>query len=105
MRVEGHYYLYILATRSRRVLYVGVTGDLEHRVGQHKLHDVPGFTTRYNVDQLVHIEGFASVEEAIAREKQIKGWSRAKKDALISASNPEWVDLAADWYSSAPSTP
>jgi putative endonuclease len=94
--------VYILATRSRRVIYVGVTGDLERRVGQHKAHEIPGFTARYNVDQLAHIEVFPSPDEAIAREKQIKGWSRAKKEALISASNPAWVDLSADWYSSGP---
>ena len=101
MRADGHYYVYILSTRSRRVLYVGVTNDLERRVGQHKAHEIPGFTARYNVDQLVHIEVLPSAEEATAREKQIKGWNRAKKEALISAGNPEWTDLAADWYSSA----
>ena len=78
MPTDGHYYVYILATRSRRVIYGGVTGDLEHRVGQHKAREIPGFTARYNVDQLVHIEVFPSPDEAIAREKQVKGWSRAK---------------------------
>ena len=100
MRVDGHYYVYILATRSRRVLYVGVTGDLERRIGQHKSREVPGFTARYNVDVLVHVEVFPSPTEAIAREKQIKGWNRAKKEALISTGNPDWTDLAAGWHSS-----
>jgi len=100
VRADGHYYVYILATRSRRVLYIGVTGDLERRIGQHKSHEVPGFTARYNVDVLVHVEVFPSAAEAIAREKQVKGWSRAKKEVLISARNPDWTDLAVEWHSS-----
>jgi putative endonuclease len=91
-----HYYVYVLSSWSR-VLYVGVTNDLERRVYQHKHKLVPGFTSKYNISRLVHYEETTDVREAIAREKQIKGWTRRKKAALIEASNPAWVDLSADW--------
>ena len=87
------YYVYIMASRSRR-LYVGVTSDLERRVGEHKAGEVPGFTRKYNMDRLVYVEEYGEVEEAIAREKQIKGWRREKKVGLIEAMNPLWEDLS-----------
>jgi putative endonuclease len=80
-----------------RVLYIGVTNDLERRVYQHKYKLVPGFTSKYNVIRLVHYEETNDVREAIAREKQIKDWTRRKKAALIEASNPAWLDLSVDW--------
>lgn len=79
------------------MLYVGVTTDLEHRIRQHRQKLVPGFTSRYNVHRLVYYEETDEVEAAILREKQIKGWTRAKKVALIEAENPAWEDLAAGW--------
>ena len=74
---------------------MGVTNDLERRVQEHKSKQVPGFTARYNVSQLVYGEVFSDVRDAIAREKQIKSWSRARKNALIEEHNPRWNDLAA----------
>ena len=90
------FYVYILASRGR-VLYVGVTNDLQRRVIEHKAHLVPGFTKRYNIDRLVYFEATANVQTALAREKQIKGWRRDRKVALIEVENPEWRDLAEGW--------
>ena len=89
------YHAYIMASASR-VLYIGVTNDLARRVRQHKQMRVPGFTARYRVTELVYFEAFGDIRAAIAREKQIKGWLRARKVALIEAFNPRWKDLAAD---------
>jgi len=75
------------------VLYTGVTGDLKRRVWEHKTKAVPGFTAKYNVVKLVYFEVFDDPEEAILREKKIKGGSRAKKIALINSFNPQWRDL------------
>ncbi len=91
-----YYYVYIMANIAR-TLYIGVTNDLERRVYEHRHKVTPGFTSRYNLTQLVYYEEFGDVREAIAREKQLKGWLRAKKVALIEAMNPEWDDLAAGW--------
>jgi putative endonuclease len=91
------YYVYILASRSRN-LYVGVTNDLERRVYEHKQKLVPGFTTKYNIDRLVYFETTEDVGAAISREKQIKGWLRSRKIALIGSINPTWDDLSAGWY-------
>jgi putative endonuclease len=87
------YAVYILASGRNGTLYVGVTGDLVRRVAQHKALAVPGFTRRYRVTLLVYAERFADVREAIAREKQIKGWDRAWKLRLIERANPDWTDL------------
>ena len=92
------YYVYFLTNRWKNVLYVGVTNSLEVRVWQHKHKTFPGFTKKYNCDRLVHFIVFQQVVDAIACEKRIKGWTRAKKDALINAANADWRDLAADWY-------
>jgi putative endonuclease len=88
------FYVYILANPrpQSRVLYVGVTADLCVRVAWHRAR-VSGFTAKYNVTSLVYCETFREVEQAITREKQIKGWSRAKKIALIVTGNPTWRDL------------
>lgn len=90
------YYVYILAGPSA-VLYTGVTNSLRHRVIQHRLKLVKGFTQKYNVTRLVHFEMFSSIGMAIAREKQIKAWSRKKRIALIESQNPRWKDLAEEW--------
>jgi len=87
------YYIYILANRYKTI-YVGVTNDIERRVGEHKTKIVDGYTSRYNVDKLVYLEETADVREAITREKLIKGWLRKKKIDLIESVNPDWNDLA-----------
>jgi putative endonuclease len=74
-----------------------VTNDLEHRVFKHKAKQIDGFTKRYNLHRLVYFEAFGDIRDAIAREKEIKGWLRAKKVALIKSMNPGWKDLAPDW--------
>jgi len=93
---ERLYHVYILASRSR-VLYTGVTGNLEQRIWDHKQKTIPGFTVKYNVTRLVYCESFQDVRAAIAREKQIKGWSRGKRIALIESQNPLWTDLSESW--------
>ena len=91
------YYLYIM-TNDSRTLYTGVTNDLVRRVYEHKNKLVHGFTEKYNLDRLVYYESTGDVRAALQREKQIKGWLRAKKIALIISTNPAWRDLSADWY-------
>jgi putative endonuclease len=81
------YYVYIM-TNASRTLYVGVTNNLERRIYEHKHKLIPGFTSRYNITRLVHFEPTSDVKAALAREKQIKGWLRRKKIALIAAENP-----------------
>ncbi|HPE56736.1 MAG TPA: GIY-YIG nuclease family protein [Bacteroidales bacterium] len=88
-----NYYVYILANKSNRVLYIGVTNNLKRRVSEHKSKLNKGFSYRYNVDRLVYYECFKDVREAIKREKRMKKWNRAWKDELITGFNPEWLDL------------
>jgi putative endonuclease len=87
------YWVYILASKPRGTLYIGVTNDLVRRVAQHRDGAMPGFTKTYNAKMLVYFEGNESVLDAIAREKHIKRWARAWKIALICEKNPEWHDL------------
>ncbi len=94
---EGSYFTYIMASRSR-TLYVGVTGDLLKRAFQHKWREHDGFTEKYNCDRLMWFERYQDVSRAIAREKQLKGWSRAKKITLLEKTNPAWIDLSREWY-------
>ena len=96
------YYVYILASKSL-VLYIGVTNNLERRVGEHKEKRTAGFTSRYNVNRLVYFEDTHDIHAAIAREKQFKGWLRQKKIALIESTNPTWRDLSDDWLKTTPS--
>jgi putative endonuclease len=99
-QLEYHcYYVYLMTNKSNHVLYTGVTNNLERRVLEHKSKLNPGFTTRYNCNKLVYFEEFQWVDEAIAREKQIKAGSRQKKINLIESVNPYWNDLSLDWYS------
>ncbi len=93
----AEYYVYIMTNKSR-TLYTGVTNNLKRRVYEHKHKLVPGFTSKYNITQLVHFETTTDVKAAIAREKQIKGWLRVKKIALIESANPRWEDLSKGWY-------
>ncbi|HEY3294266.1 MAG TPA: GIY-YIG nuclease family protein [bacterium] len=92
-----HYYVYMTASLTR-VIYIGVTGNLDRRIVQHKEKVHEGFTSRYNVNRLVYWESFTDIHRAIAREKELKGWRREKKVALIEARNPAWKDLSAQWY-------
>ena len=94
---ERTYYTYIVASRSH-TLYIGVTGNLHKRVFEHKQKTFEGFSAQYNCNRLVWFERFTSPRDAIAREKQLKGWIRAKKIALIEKMNPAWVDLSEGWY-------
>ncbi len=91
------YYVYILANRNDAVLYIGVTNDLQRRLYEHRNHLADGFTKKYNVDKLVYIESTTDIKSAIEREKQLKGWTSVKKNALISRKNPAWQDLSRDW--------
>jgi putative endonuclease len=75
-----------------------MTNNLEKRVWQHKHHEFPGFTAKYAVDRLLYFESFDDVRTAIDREKQLKGWTRKKKIALIQDQNPKWMDLSSEWY-------
>ena len=86
-------FVYKMSNRSRVVLYVGMTSRLDSRVWDHKNHVVEGFTSRYNLDRLVYYEQFCDPISAITREKEIKGWRRARKNALIETLNPKWEDL------------
>jgi putative endonuclease len=91
------YYVYIMSSHTR-TLYIGVTNNLERRVYEHKNKLTPGFTSRYNLTWLVYVETTTSSYDAITREKQLKGWTRAKKVALIEAMNPQWEDLSQGWF-------
>ncbi len=91
------YYVYILTNTNNTVLYVGITNNLERRCHEHKQKKVKGFTQKYNVHKLLYFEKFDFVDRAIAREKQIKGYSRIKKNALIDKFNPGWIDLSIQW--------
>jgi putative endonuclease len=91
------YWVYIM-TNGSKTLYTGMTGNLARRLDEHRNYLVPGFTSRYKIDRLVHAESFSEVRDAITREKQIKGWVRSKKLALIERSNPNWRDLGEEWF-------
>jgi putative endonuclease len=96
MAKERMFYVYMLASRSR-VLYIGMTNDLARRVEQHKTKSMNGFTSKYNVNRLVYFETTNDPRDAIAREKQLKGWRRERKIALIEQANPAWKDLSETW--------
>jgi putative endonuclease len=91
------YWVYIMSNKSR-TLYTGVTNDLARRVLEHKRKLIPGFTKKYNLQRLVYYEEWSIIRDAIGREKQIKGWLRAKKIGLIESRNAEWLDLCSGWY-------
>src|SRR5712692_5228832 len=91
------YYVYIMSNRTH-VLYIGVTNDLDHRVGQHQQGANPGFTQRYHLKRLVYFESYDKIADAISREKQLKGWRRSKKIALIESLNPRWSDRSREWF-------
>jgi putative endonuclease len=90
--VRKTYYVYIL-TNDSGTLYIGVTNDIERRIGEHRLGTVPGFTLKYRLRRVVYVEETNDVHEALAREKQLKKWRREKKIALVNTINPDWRDL------------
>ena len=90
-------FVYIMINRNRTVLYTGMTNNLVRRVSEHKRGICPGFTRRYNASLLVYFEEHDNAESAIQREKQLKSWSRARKEALIHSSNHGWQDLSEGW--------
>ena len=99
MTTMKRYYVYIVASLSG-TLYIGITSNLERRMVEHKEGLVSGFTKQYGVTRLVYFEVYSDVHNAIRREKQLKGWRREKKIALIRAKNPSWKDLAKAWWES-----
>ena len=97
--MSNDYYVYILANKTNSTVYVGMTHDLEKRLYEHRNHLARGsFTDKYNCNKLVYYEWTDEQYAALSREKQIKKWSRAKKDNLINKMNPEWKDLSLEWY-------
>ena len=92
----NEYHVYIMSSHSK-TLYVGVTNNLSRRVYEHKLKQPGSFTAGYNITNLVYFQTTSSIESAIAREKQLKGWLRPNKIALIEESNPAWRDLSGEW--------
>ena len=92
------YYVYILTNKANNVLYIGVTNNLQRRIAEHKNEQVEGFTKRYHLHKLVFFEEFSDVNNAIAWEKRLKRWIRAKKNALIESKNPSWKDLSESFY-------
>ena len=91
------YYVYILSNWCDSVLYIGVTGNLPRRLYEHRNHLADGFSSKYNTNKLVYFEETSDVYSAISREKQLKNWSRSKKNELISNANPQWADLSKGW--------
>ncbi len=92
------YFVYMLANKYHNVLYIGFTNNIRRRVYEHKRKLVDGFTSKYNCNNLVWFEVFTDVNLAIAREKQLKVWQRSWKNNLIEKHNPDWHDIAADWF-------
>ena len=88
------YYVYILTNKSDKVMYIGVTNDLQRRLYEHKNELVEGFTKRYHIHKLVYFESYKNVNDAIFREKKPKGLLRVKKNALVESVNPDWIDLS-----------
>lgn len=86
------YYVYILTNKTNKVMYVGITNDLQRRLYEHKNEQIDGFTKKYHVHKLVYYEEYSEVNDAIAREKQLKHWVRAKRNSLVESKNPDWDD-------------
>jgi putative endonuclease len=95
---QRFYYVYMMMSSSRRALYTGITSRPRQRVWEHKTGAIEGFSKQYHTTRLVYLEAYRYVATAIAREKQIKRWRREKKLALIESMNPQYRDLAADWF-------
>ena len=97
MPSTGRYYVYLITNWNNKVMYVGVTNNLERRIYEHKKKLVEGFTKKYNINKLVYFEETPDVDAAINREKEIKKWRREKKDQLVNKINPKWKDLSLEW--------
>ncbi|MGD0037346.1 MAG: GIY-YIG nuclease family protein [Bacteroidota bacterium] len=95
---EYNYFVYVLMSWNNKVMYIGMTNDLERRLYEHKNKFVKEFTARYNIHKLVYYEHTTDVYQAIAREKEIKKWRREKKNKLAETMNPEWKDLSNGWF-------
>jgi putative endonuclease len=98
VKIMRKYWIYIVGNKYLSSLYTGVTNNLVRRVWEHKCGNVEGFTHKYRCSNLLYFEEYGDINNAIAREKQIKGWRRDKKIELIISMNPDRVDLAADWF-------
>ncbi len=95
---QHQYYVYILTNKKNGTLYIGMTNNLERRIYEHKKKLIEGFTYKYGLDKLVFMESYQYVQDAITREKRMKKWKRQWKINLIEEDNPEWKDLAENWY-------
>ena len=91
--IMNDYYVYILTNRYNNVMYIGITNNIQRRVYEHKSGAVEGFTKKYSVHKLVYVESCHDVYEAIKREKQLKGWTRKRKNELVVSVNPEWKEI------------
>jgi len=94
---DHDYWVYIRTNKHRTTLYIGVTSDLEGRLWEHRWGEMSGFAKRYHLNRLVWFEHFREISDTIACEKQLKGWLRRRKNALIEKTNPPWLDLSANW--------
>lgn len=94
---DNTYYVYLLTNWNNKVLYTGVTNNLQRRLYEHKSKLIKGFTEKYNLNKLVYFEATNDIKAAIEREKQLKGWRREKKNGLVNTANPMWKDLSIDW--------
>ena len=90
------YYVYILTNKTHSALYIGVTSNIERRMNEHSDGKINGFTKKYNLKKLIYCEEYDNPNDAIAREKQLKGWRRSKKEDLINSQNPNWVDYLSE---------
>ena len=98
MHKTHDYYIYMVTNKNNTVIYIGVTNDIHNRILEHKHGLKNGFTKKYQCTKLVYYEENQWIQDAIAREKQLKGGSRQQKVDLINKENPEWKDLSEDWY-------
>ena len=92
------YWVYIIGNKGATTVYIGVTNNLQRRIAEHKIGAIPGYTQLYKCDRLLYFEEYQNIETAIAREKELKGWKRERKENLIATQNPHRVDLASDWF-------
>ena len=92
------YWVYIVGNKSATAVYIGVTNNLQRRIAEHKEGAIPGFTQRYRCNRLLYFEEYKNIKQAIAREKELKGWRRERKESLVATLNPHRVDLACDWF-------
>ncbi len=98
MTKQHQYFIYLLVNANNKVIYVGMTNNLERRIFEHKNSLIEGFTAKYNINKLVYFEETKDVTTAISREKEIKKWRREKKNALVEQTNPAWSDLSPDLF-------